>query len=83
MTLMKIKSAIMKTSILNIYIFIFFLTSDFIAFAQPIDDDFGDLQEDDEPAVSINGKLMWLLLCGMLFAFYKYKRNIDNEKIEY
>ena len=83
MNLMKTKSAIMKTGILHIYIFIFFLTSDFIAFAQPMEDELGDLQEDDEPAVSSNGKWFWLRLCGMVFAFYKYKRSVDNEKIEY
>jgi len=69
----------MKTSILNIFIFIFLLLSDFIAFAQPTDDEFDELQGGDEPAVTINGKLFWLFLCGVLFAFYKYNQSLNSK----
>lgn len=64
----------MKKNVFHIYIVVFCLLSDFILFAQPTDDEDGDLQDDDEPAVSINGKLFWLCLCGLLFAFYKYRQ---------
>ncbi len=76
MKLMKTKKAMMNTSVLKTYIFVFFLMSDFIAFAQPTESDEDDLQDDDAAAVPINGKLFWLCLCGILFAFYKYKSNI-------
>jgi hypothetical protein len=58
-------------SIYKIYILIFFLFSDFVLFAEPGDDDgTGNLEGDDTPAAPINGKLIWLALVSILFAFY-------------
>ena len=68
------KEKIMKRNLFKYYIVVFFLLSDFMVFAQPTDDEEGDLQGGDEPAVPINGKLFWLFLCGMLYAFHLYRR---------
>ena len=64
----------MKASIFKTYIFCFVLLSDFVMFAQfPTEDEEGDLQGDDEPAATINGKMIWLAIAGILFAFYRFK----------
>jgi hypothetical protein len=68
----------MKKNLFNIYIFSVVLFSDFIMFAQPDDDgDPGDppVESDDAPPVPINGKLLWLLIVGILFAIYTYRNN--------
>lgn len=71
----------MKNTLLKIYIFSFFLLSDFIIYAQlPVDDEDGELQEDD-PVVPINGKLFWLAVAGILFAIYTFrKRKLSTVK---
>ncbi len=76
MKMMKAKQSMMNTNLVKTYIFVFFLMSDFIAFAQPTESEDDDLQDNDEPAVAINGKLFWLFLCGIIFAYYKYKNNV-------
>lgn len=66
----------MKNNLFKIYIVAFFLLTDFILFAQPGDDDgSGGLEGGDAPPAPINGKLIWLGLAAVLFAFYSYKRN--------
>lgn len=58
-------------SIYKIYILTFLLLSDFILFAQPGDDDgSGGLEGEDTPAAPIDGKLIWLAIVSILFAFY-------------
>lgn len=58
-------------SIYKIYILTFLLLSDFVLFAQPGDDDgSGGLEGDDTPAAPIDGKLIWLAIISILFAFY-------------
>ena len=58
-------------SIYKFYIITFLLLSDFIMFAQPGDDDGGGgLEGDDTPAAPIDGKLIWLAMISILFAFY-------------
>lgn len=65
----------MKTSLFKTYIFCFVLLSDFIMFAQlPTDDEDGDLQGNDEPAVSIDRKIIWLLLAAIIFAYYRLRQ---------
>ena len=53
-----------------------FLIVDMTLFAQApgTDDEGGILQDDDVPQASINGKLLWLALFGIAFAFYTYKK---------
>lgn len=64
----------MKNTLLKIYIFSFFLLSDFIIYAQlPVDDEDGDLQGED-PVVPINGKLFWLAVAGIVFAVYTIRK---------
>lgn len=67
---------IVMKSIYKFYIFAFALFSDFMLFAQgPGDDDGGgDLEGDDTPAAPINGKLLWLALVSILFAFYYFNK---------
>ncbi len=65
----------MKISPYKIYILCFMLLSDFMMFAQlPSEDEDGELQDNDEPAVSINRKLIWLAIAGVVFAYYYFKK---------
>jgi len=66
----------MKTKLFKIYILSFFLLADFIAFAQPGDGDGtgGGLEGGDPPPTPINGKLVWLGIAALLFAFYSIQR---------
>lgn len=57
-------------------LFSFFLLSDFVVFAQPGDEDGGGgggLEGGDPAPAPIDGKLIVLLLFGLIFAFYKLK----------
>lgn len=55
-------------------LFSFVLLSDFVVFAQPNDEeDGGDLEGGDPAPAPINGKIIVLLLFGLIFAFYKLK----------
>jgi hypothetical protein len=57
----------------KLYILVFVLLSDLMLFAQPGDDDgSGGLEGEDTPAAPINGKLIWLALVGIVFAFYYF-----------
>lgn len=68
-------------SIYKIYILVFLLLSDFVLFAQPGEDDGGGgLEGDDAPAAPIDGKLLWLAIVSILFAFYYLnKRTLKTE----
>jgi hypothetical protein len=58
----------------RIYAVLFLLMADFKIFAQVGDDDEdGELEGGDDPAVPINGKIVFLAIVGILFAYYKYK----------
>jgi hypothetical protein len=58
------------------YLLSFILLSDFVAFAQPGDDDGGGgLEGDDPQPTPINGKLVVLAITGILFVLYTYKNN--------
>ena len=66
----------MKNKLFNLYLITFFLLVDFVAFAQPGDDDgSGGLEGDDAPPAPINGKLVWLAIVALLFAFYSIRKN--------
>ena len=66
----------MRQNLYKLYFLTFFLLIDFVAFAQPGDDDEnGDLEGDDPAPAPINGKLIWLAIAGILFAYYSYKRS--------
>jgi len=65
----------MKNKLFNLYLISFFLLVDFVAFAQPGDDDgSGGLEGDDAPPAPINGKLFWLGIVAILYAFYAIKK---------
>lgn len=68
----------MKLNFYKLYFLTFFLLIDFVAFADDVpgsDDGTDDGLEGPDPAPApINGKLLWLAVVGILFAFYAYKR---------
>ena len=67
----------MKNRVLPIFFVIFFLLIDFVAFAQPGDEDGsgpGGLEGNDPPPAPINGQLIWLCLVAIIFAFYSIQR---------
>lgn len=56
------------------YLLSFILLSDFVAFAQPGDDDGGGGLEGGDPAPTpINGKLILLAIMGIIFVLYTYR----------
>ena len=56
------------------YLLSFILLSDFVAFAQPGDDDGGGGLEGGDPAPApINGKLILLAIMGIIFVLYTYR----------
>jgi len=67
-------------NLLKFYILIFVLTSDFVLFAQPGDDDGGGgLEGDDPQPAPINSQLILLAIVGVLFVIYtlrKQKRTV-------
>lgn len=68
-------------SIYKFYIVTFLLLSDFIMFAQPGDDDGGGgLEGDDPPAAPINGKLIWLAIVSVFFAYYILNKRTQKVK---
>jgi hypothetical protein len=56
---------------------LFLLLCDFIAFAQPGDeDDGGGLEDNTDPQPApIDGRLLILAIVGILFVFYTYRRH--------
>ncbi len=69
----------MKNNIFKTYLLIFFLLVDFIAFAQPGDDDGGGgLEGNDPPPTPINGKLIWLGILAIVFAFYTFQKRFKK-----
>jgi len=69
----------MKNKILKFYLFAFVLFSDFKLFAQDSpghESDEENLEDEEQaPQAPISGKLIWLALTGILFAYYIYRRN--------
>lgn len=65
----------MKNRVLYSFLVIFFLLVDFVAFAQPGDDDgSGGLEGNDPPPAPINGQLIWLGIVAIIFAYYSMRR---------
>jgi hypothetical protein len=62
----------MNNKLLSLYTLCFFLLNDFIIFAQGDGNEDGDLENPD-PALPIDGKLIWLGIIGIIFAFYIYR----------
>lgn len=62
--------------LLKLYLLSFILLSDFVAFAQPGDDDGGGgLEGGDPQPAPINGKMVLLAIAGVLFVAYTYRKN--------
>ncbi len=67
----------MKNTLKFYFVTLLLLASDFVAFAQPGDDDDGGGLEgggDPQPA-PIDSKLIILLVLGVLFVFYTYRKH--------
>ncbi|MGC4040239.1 MAG: hypothetical protein QM710_05475 [Flavobacterium sp.] len=65
--------------LLKFYLLTFILFSDFVAFAQPGDDDGGGGVEGEDPEPApINNKLILLAITGILFAIYTYRKNREQ-----
>jgi len=61
--------------LLKFYLLSFFFLSDFIAFAQPGDDDGGGgLEGGDPQPAPIDSKLILLGITGILFAVYSFRK---------
>lgn len=67
------KNILYKSLLILIVLFL-----DFTAFAQgfggPPEDDEDDNLQGDDVAVTINTKLIWLLIVGLAFAYYTIKK---------
>lgn len=60
----------------KLYLLSFVLMTDFVAFAQPGDNDTGGgLEGNDPQPAPINSKLILLAITGILFVMYTYRRN--------
>ena len=67
--------AFMK-NLLKFYLLTFVLLSDFVAFAQPGDDDGGGGLEGGDPLPApINSKLFLLAIAGICFVIYTFGKN--------
>jgi hypothetical protein len=67
----------MKNNLIKSVLTLVFLFINFLSFAQggPGDEnDTGNLEGDDAPAAPINGKLIWLAILAIVFAYYIFKR---------
>ena len=73
----------MKMTMQKYFLCLVCLMTEFAAFCQdfPTDDEDGDLQSDDAPPVSINRKLIWLLIAGVLFAYFKIKKQRTKDVV--
>lgn len=61
--------------LLKLYLLSFLFLSDFIAFAQPNDDDgTGGVEGGDPQPAPINSKLILLAITGILFAIYSFRK---------
>ncbi len=70
----------MKNIFFKWYIVGFFLLTDILLFAQPGQDQGGGggLEGDDPPTAPLDGKLIWLGIVAILFAFYSYSRRLSK-----
>ena len=60
---------------IKLYLFAFFFLSNFAIYAQGDEDNNGNLEGNDPPNAPINSKLIFLLIFGIILAFYAFKRN--------
>lgn len=73
----------MKNSLLKWYMLAFMLVSDFVVFAQdePVSDGEGDGGvEGLDPGTPINGKLIFLGIAGIVFAYAYYVKTQKQNK---
>ena len=69
----------MKNIFFKWYIVGFFLLTDILLFAQPGQDQGGGgLEGNDPPTAPLDGKLIWLGIVAILFAFYSYRRRLSK-----
>lgn len=69
-------NTVFMRKLLKFYLLSFLFLSDFIAFAQPGDDDGGGgLEGGDPQPAPINNKLILLAIIGIFFAVYTFRKN--------
>ena len=70
----------MKNIFFKSYIVGFFLLTDILLFAQlpGQDQGGGGLEGEDPPTAPLDGKLIWLGIVAILFAFYSYRRRLSK-----
>lgn len=70
----------MKKNILKYYTCVFCLFANFMMFALPPGDDTaaGDLESVDAPAAPIDSYLFLLIIVGILFAVYTFRKEIQK-----
>ncbi|WP_426091036.1 hypothetical protein [Flavobacterium sp. DSR3-2] len=73
----------MKNKALKLYLSLFCSFSNFLLFAIPPGDDNvdGTLEGNDAPAAPINGKIIFLAVAGVLFAFYTLKKRRQHQTV--
>ena len=64
----------MNKNLLKFYLITFLFLSDFVMYSQGDDGD-GCLECPDPAPAPINSKIIILLIAGILFAYYTFKRN--------
>ncbi len=65
----------MKKNFLTLPLVILFVLMDIAVFAQPGDDDgSGGLEGNDPPPAPINTKLIWLVVLGLIYAYYSIRK---------
>ena len=74
----------MKNHLQNFFVLLLFLLLDLSAFAQNppppgTGGTDGDLEGNDLP---IDDKLIWLAICGIIFAFYIFSKNSNTTALE-
>ena len=64
-------------NIYKYYLVAFFFLSDFVAFAQPGDDDGsgGGIEGNDPQPAPIDSMLIYLIMIGACFALYTFRKN--------
>jgi len=63
-------------NIYKYYLVAFFFLSDFVAFAQPGDDDgSGGIEGNDPQPAPIDSMLIYLIMIGACFALYTFRKN--------
>lgn len=65
----------MRNNFFKLFIVSFLLMTDFITYSQGTNDNNGDLEGNDPLPTPINGQLIFLVILGITFALYTFRKN--------